>query len=134
MDSAENHWEPVNPCRASMTDTWRPAAPANTSGIVPTEFKVLIDPLPVETKIGSIIVPDTTQDKEKFAQVKGRIVARSPHAFSYATPAEWEAVKAEKPAPGDLVLYAKHSGVNVKGKDGKDYLLVADKDICAVLE
>jgi co-chaperonin GroES (HSP10) len=106
----------------------------NPSGITPTEFKVLIDPTPVADKIGNIIIPESTQQNEKFAQIKGRIVARSPHAFSYATPAEWDAVNAVKPGPGDVVLYAKYAGVRVKGKDGKEYLLVNDKDICATIE
>lgn len=108
--------------------------PANPSGITPTEFKVLIDPKAVEAKVGSIIIPDMTQDREKFAQIKGRIVARSPHAFSYATQAEWDAVGATKPGPGDIVIYAKYAGVRVKGKDGNEYLVINDKDICAVLD
>lgn len=106
----------------------------NKSGIVPTEYKVLIDPKPVEKKIGSIIIPDTTQESEKYAQIEGRIVAASPLAFSYATKAEWDAAGAEKPKPGDVVLYAKYAGVRVKGKDGKEYLIVNDKDLTATIE
>lgn len=106
----------------------------NASGITPTEFKVLIDPTPIEDRIGSILLPDMTKESEKFAQTKGKIVARSPHAFSYANPEEWAAVGAEKPKPGDIVIYAKYAGVRVKGKDGKEYLIVNDKDICATVE
>ena len=106
----------------------------NPSGITPTEFKVLIDPEPIEQKIGSIFIPESTQDAEKYAQIKGRVVARSPHAFSYATQAEWDAVGAEKPKAGDVVLYAKYAGVRVKGRDGREYLIVNDKDVCATIE
>lgn len=106
----------------------------NASGITPTEFKVLIDPKPVEKKIGSIIIPETTQESEKYAQIEGRIVAVSPLAFSYASPDEWKAAGAKKPGPGDVVLYAKYAGVRVKGKDGKEYLIVNDKDLTATIE
>jgi co-chaperonin GroES (HSP10) len=108
--------------------------PLNFTGICPTEYKVLIDPTPIADKIGSIIIPDQAKETEKYAQIKGRIVARSPLAFSYATPEEWEANKARKPEAGDLVLYAKYAGVRVKGKDGQEYLLVNDKDITATIE
>jgi co-chaperonin GroES (HSP10) len=106
----------------------------NLSGIFPTEYKVLISPEKVDEKIGSIIVPQSKQEHDKYAQIKGRIVAVSPLAFSYATEAEWAAAKAQKPSPGQLVLYGKYAGVHTKGKDGQDYLLVNDKDIAALVE
>jgi co-chaperonin GroES (HSP10) len=103
----------------------------NQTGILPTEFKVLIAPKPVEEKVGSIIIPDMTKESEKYAQIEGRIVAVSHLAFTYATAEEWGD---HKPKPGDRVLYAKYAGVRVKGKDGKEYVLVNDKDVCAVVE
>lgn len=106
----------------------------NTSGIQPTEYKVLIDPTPVETKIGSIILPETTVDSEKYAQIKGRVVAVSPLAFTYASGDEWKAAKASPPKPGDIVLHAKYAGVRTKGKDGREYLIINDKDITALIE
>jgi len=106
----------------------------NPTGINPTEFKCLIAPKDVEevTK-GGIIIPDMTKDSEKYAQTEGLLVAKSPLAFSYATKAEWEAAGANPPEPGDRVLYAKYAGVRVKGTDGKEYLLVNDKDITATI-
>ena len=103
----------------------------NQSGINPTEFKVLIEPKPVETKIGSIIIPDQIKEHEKYATTEGRIVAISHLAFTYATPEEWDG---KKPKAGDAVLYAKYAGVRVKGRDGKEYLLVNDKDLVATIE
>lgn len=103
----------------------------NPSGIRPTEFKVLIEPDAVEEKIGSIIVPDIVKDKEKYATTDGTIIAISHLAFSYATAEEWGD---EKPKAGDRVAYAKYAGARRKGKDGKDYLLVNDKDVVAVIE
>lgn len=104
----------------------------NQTGIHPTEYKVLIAPKPVEERSkGGIIIPDMTKDSEKYASIEGRIVAISHLAFTYATPDEWGA---HKPKAGDQVLYAKYAGVRVKGKDGKEYVLVNDKDICATID
>jgi co-chaperonin GroES (HSP10) len=110
------------------------SSPVNLTGIHPTEYKCLIDPTPIEEKVGSIILPDLAKEREEFAQTKGRLVARSPLAFSYAEPEDWERYGAKKPEAGQVVLYAKYAGVRVKGKDGKEYLLVNDKDITATVE
>ena len=107
----------------------------NPTGIQPTEYKVLIEPKAIEEKTsGGIILPDMTKDHEKYSQVEGTIVAVSPLAFTYATKEEWEAAGAQPPKPGDRVLHAKFAGVRVKGKDGKEYVLVNDKDITATIE
>lgn len=104
----------------------------NRSGITPTEFKVLIEPKAVEVKTaGGIIIPETKQEHDKYAQIEGRIIAMSHLAFTYATAAEWGD---KRPKPGDAILYAKYAGVRVKGKDGREYVLVNDKDICATIE
>jgi co-chaperonin GroES (HSP10) len=104
----------------------------NTTGINPTEFKVLIAPKPVEevTK-GGIILATQTTDSEKYATIEGTIIAVSHLAFTYATEAEWDD---KKPAPGDRVIFAKYAGVRHKAKDGQEYLLVNDKDIVATIE
>ena len=108
------------------------ATSANPTGITPTEFKVLILPDPVEevTK-GGIIVPTSKAEADKYATIEGRIVAVSHLAFTYATAEEWGD---NKPKPGDRVIFAKYAGVRHKAKDGQEYLLVNDKDVCAVVE
>ena len=104
----------------------------NTSGIVPTEFKVLILPKEVEEKTaGGIILAPQTTNAEKYATIEGAIVAISHLAFTYATEAEWDG---RKPKPGQRVIFAKYAGVRHKAKDGKEYLLVNDKDIVATVE
>ena len=107
----------------------------NPSGISPTEYKVLVKPKPAEeVSKGGIIMPDSTKTSEKFAQTEGVIIAQSPLAHSYSTPEEWAASGASKPQPGDRILYAKYAGAWVKGKDGVEYILIQDKDICATIE
>jgi len=104
----------------------------NPTGIIPTEFKVLVAPKPVEEKIGSIIIPDMSKDAEKYATVEGTIIDISHLAFTYATETEWDG---HKPKAGQRVIYAKYAGVRIKSpKDGREYLLINDKDIVATIE
>ena len=104
----------------------------NPTGIIPTEYKVLVAPKPVEEKIGSIIIPDMSKDAEKYTTVEGTIIDISHLAFTYATETEWDG---HKPKAGQRVIYAKYAGVRIKSpKDGREYLLVNDKDVCALID
>ena len=86
----------------------------------------------VAGKIGSILIPDEHKDKQQYATMEGTLIDVSHLAFTYATEEEWAG---KKPAPGDRVIFAKFAGVRVKSpKDGKEYLLVNDKDICATIK
>lgn len=105
----------------------------NESGMVPTEFKVVILPTEVADKIGSVHIPQEYQAREQFAAQDGTIVAVSPLAFSYASKEEWERVGAEPPKAGDSVVFAKFAGLTRKGADGKTYRIVNDKDVVVVL-
>lgn len=102
----------------------------NPSGILPTEFKVLIAPVEVSGMIGNIHIPDEHKDRTQFAQQVGVLVALAPLAFSYD---KWEGIEDQKPKVGDQVLFAKFAGFEHKGKDGKKYRIVSDKDVSAVL-
>lgn len=104
----------------------------NNSGVYPTEFKVLIHPDIVDEKTkGGIILPKETQERDQYAAMTGTLVAVSPLAFTYANEGEWP--KSDRPKPGDKVLFAKYAGAKVQGNDGKDYRIVNDKDVAAVL-
>lgn len=102
----------------------------NESGILPTEYKVLILPKEIEAKSkGGIIIPDQVKERDHFAQMEGTLVAVSPLAFSYDN---WNGY--DPPKVGDRVLFAKFAGAVVTShRDGKDYRIVNDKDIAAVL-
>jgi co-chaperonin GroES (HSP10) len=103
----------------------------NPSGILPTEYKVLIEPRSVGDKIGSVFVPDVTKERDQVAQTEGVIVDMSAAAFTYE---QWPK-GTRLPRPGDRVLYAKYAGSEVRSpRNGKTYRLVNDKDIAAVLE
>lgn len=104
----------------------------NKSGILPTEYNVLILPDEVEevTK-GGIILTAQTQESDQHAAVEGTLVAMSPLAFTYEDAPEWSR---HKPKLGQKVIIARYGGNLFDGKDGKKYRLLKDKDILAVRE
>ena len=99
----------------------------NTSGIQPVEYKVLVLPEKIEEKTeGGIYMPDSTKEKEEWAQIKATLIAVGGSAFCDP---DWK-----KPIPqiGDQVYIAKYAGNFIEGKDGKEYRLCSDKDIGAI--
>ena len=108
---------------------------ANTSGIFPTEFNILVRPDAAEETIKTqsgvtIYKPIDTVDKEEHASQTGTLIAVSPLAFTYETWPEGS----RKPQVGDKVIFAKYAGFLRRGKDGKDYRIAKDKDIVAIFE
>lgn len=100
----------------------------NTSGIVPTDLNVLFYPDPVEEKTsGGIILPEQAKEKQKYATIKGVLVAVGINAFK-----EWG--KGAAPKLGARVMTALHAGLNIEGTDGRAYRLCNDKDIIAILK
>ena len=99
-------------------------------GIKATNFNVLVA-LPGQDRItpGGIIIPDNISDRDRLSQIEGRLVSVSPVAFDNAHYPE-----GTKPKEGDAVMFAKFAGVVIEGKDGKEYRLLLDKDITAVIE
>jgi chaperonin GroES len=103
----------------------------NTSGIQPLDLRVLVLPDPVETKTaGGIILPDATKEKEKFATMNGTLIAVGVNAWEEAAARSSGFVK---PVPGDRVLISKYGGVMLTGDDGKEYRIMNDDDITALL-
>lgn len=102
----------------------------NTSGREPLDQRVLVLPDPVEDKIGSILLPDQHKEQQKWAQAKGTLVAVGACA--------WSEAKRERdfvaPEPGARVMYAKYGGVTFKGDDDREYRIMNDEDITAVLK
>ena len=98
----------------------------NTSGIVPLDLVALVYPDPVESKTpGGIIIPEITQDKQKYHVQKATLIAAGKSCF-----AQW----IEQPEPGARVLIAQYAGTLLKGNDGKDYRVIRNEDLVALLE
>lgn len=99
---------------------------ANTSGLVPCEYKILIEPDETEQKsAGGIVLAIATTEKEKMAQVRGKLIAAGGNAFEDWLP--------PVPKVGDAIWYAKYAGYVIKGNDGKEYRLANDKDCAAIV-
>lgn len=104
----------------------------NNSGIVPTEYKCLVLPKPVEEKTsGGILLPDMTKDHDKYATTEGRLIAVGPGAFTFMDADIWAG---REPKAGQMVLFAKYAGLHKKGRDGRDYVIMNDKDLLATIE
>jgi chaperonin GroES len=81
--------------------------------------RVLVEPTPAENKTASgIIIPDTAKEKP----MRGTVVAAGP-----GKPDEPVTVKV-----GDVVLYGKYAGTELT-VDGKDYLIMRESDIFAII-
>ncbi|HQN98776.1 MAG TPA: co-chaperone GroES [Bacteroidales bacterium] len=85
----------------------------------PLADRVLVEPAEAEQKTaGGIIIPDTAKEKPQ----KGTVVA-----VGNGKKDEPLTVKV-----GDEVLYGKYAGTEIN-IDGKDYLIMRESDILAIL-
>jgi co-chaperonin GroES (HSP10) len=106
-------------------------APLNTSGLIPTEFCVVVEMDAAPDKVGSILMPTVVADRDKLAADEGLLVAVSPLAFTYDNWPEGS----RKPQVGDRVVFRKFAGLLRTNKEnGKDFRLLNDKDIVAIVE
>ncbi|WP_367915964.1 co-chaperone GroES [Leadbetterella sp. DM7] len=87
--------------------------------VKPLADRVLIEAAPAEEKTAfGIIIPDTAKEKPQ----KGTVVAVGPG-------------KKDEPLTvktGDTVLYGKYSGTELT-VDGKEYLIMRESDIYAII-
>jgi co-chaperonin GroES (HSP10) len=101
----------------------------NNSGLIPTEFCVVIEMDPPQEKVGSLYMPSTVTDQDKLRADEGKLVAASPCAFNYS---DWPK-NSRKPTVGDRVVFKKYSGL-LREKDGRTYRLLNDRDIVAIVD
>ncbi|NLB62722.1 MAG: co-chaperone GroES [Fibrobacter sp.] len=92
--------------------------------IKPLADRILIEPAEAEVQTSSgIYIPDNAKEKPQ----EGKVVAAGPGAKND----KGEAIALEVKV-GDKVLYGKYSGTEVT-VDGKEYLIVRESDILAIL-
>jgi chaperonin GroES len=90
----------------------------------PLADRVLVEAAPAEeTTKGGIIIPDTAKEKPQ----RGKIIAVGKGRISEDGKVTPLSVKV-----GDEVLYGKYSGTELN-LDGKEYLIMRESDIYAVL-
>lgn len=101
----------------------------NSSGLIPSEYNVIIRMDRVSDKVGSIFIPEAKKERDELSCDEGTLDAVSPHAFTYA---DWPE-GARQPRVGDRVLFAQYSGRIWKQGD-ETFRILKDKDIVAVIE
>ena len=108
-------------------------------GIRPLEYKVLVLMPTIErqTKAG-IHVADTTADAHELSETAGMIVYVSPMAFKFA---DWPRDADGSylypdliPKFGDVVRIKQYAGHEWKGRDGRNYRIIDDRDIHGIEE
>jgi chaperonin GroES len=93
--------------------------------IRPLSDKVLVERVEAEAKTaGGIVLPDTAKEKPQ----RGRIVAVGEGKLLEDGTRRQVQVK-----KGDLVLFTSYAGTEIK-VDGKEYLIMDESDIMAVIE
>jgi len=93
--------------------------------IRPLSDKVLVERVEAEAKTaGGIVLPDTAKEKPQ----RGRIVAVGEGKLLEDGTRKQVQVK-----KGDLVLFTSYAGTEIK-VDGKEYLIMDETDIMAVIE
>lgn len=97
--------------------------------LAPTGFQVLLSPVEMEDKIGSIHVPDSVKEQHKVAATSCEVVALGPDAYGdlnkFPT-GPWCKV-------GDFVIIGKYAGSRFK-YDDKEYRLLNDDQILALVD
>ena len=94
--------------------------------IKPLEDRIVVKPSEAEqTTASGLVIPDTAREKSQ----EGEVLAVGPGRFDDAgtnrVPID---VK-----PGDIVLYSKYGGTEVK-YSGEEYLVLSARDVLAVIE
>ena len=94
--------------------------------IKPLGDRIVVQPLEAEevTK-GGIILPETAKEKPH----EGKIVA-----VGRGKVLENGQIQALELKAGDRILYGKYSGSEIKTKDGKDYLIMKEEDVLAIVK
>ncbi len=90
-----------------------------TVNLKPLSDRVLVEPAAAETTTASgIIIPDTAKEKPQRGTVVAVGTGKKDHSMTVKV--------------GDVVLYGKYAGTELK-LDGKDYLIMREDDILAIV-
>lgn len=100
-------------------------ATVTKKSLKPLSDRVIVQKLePEEKTSGGIVLPDTAREKPQ----EGKVIAVGPGALDEKGQRKPMEVK-----DGDIVLYAKYSGTEVK-IDGVEYLIISERDILAIVK
>jgi len=92
--------------------------------IKPLEDRIVVKPLEAEqTTASGLVIPDTAKEKPQ----EGRVLAVGPGRFE-----EGQRLPLDV-SVGDVVLYSKYGGTEVKYA-GEEYLILSARDVLAIVE
>ena len=95
-----------------------------TTKITPLEDRVVVKPLEAETTTASgLVIPDTAKEKPQ----EGKVLAVGPGRFE-----EGQRLPLDV-AVGDIVLYSKYGGTEVK-YGGEEFLILSARDLLAKID
>ena len=95
-----------------------------TVAIKPLEDRVVVKPLDAEqTTASGLVIPDTAKEKPQ----EGTVLAVGPGRFENGNRLPLDVKE------GDVVLYSKYGGTEVK-YNGEEYLVLSARDVLAVIE
>ena len=93
--------------------------------IKPLEDRIVVKPLEAEQVTASgLVIPDTAKEKPQ----EGKVLAVGPGRFDDKGTRVPVDVKV-----GDVVLYSKYGGTEVK-YSGEEYLVLSARDVLAIIE
>ncbi len=95
----------------------------NESGIHPKGWRILIQPLEIETTTdsGIIISHGELATREQLANTTGEVIELGDECNTWCK-------------VGDRVVHSKFAGLIYVGKDKKEYRVINDEDVVAVLD
>jgi len=99
-------------------------ATKNKVTIKPLEDRIVVKPLEAEqTTASGLVIPDTAKEKPQ----EGEVLAVGPGRFEEGKRLPLDV------AVGDVVLYSKYGGTEVK-YGGEEYLILSARDVLAVVD
>ena len=94
--------------------------------IKPLEDRILVQALDAEqTTASGLVIPDTAKEKPQQGEVLAVGPGRRSEHSGELIPVDVEV--------GDVVLYSKYGGTEVK-YDGQEYLILSARDVLAIVE
>ncbi len=92
----------------------------------PLGDRILVEVLEAEEKTkGGIVLPDTAKERPQQGKViavgKGKLLDNGE-------------VKPLEVKEGDIVVFSKYAGTEVRSKDGDEYLILREDDVLAIVE
>lgn len=92
----------------------------------PLADRIIVQPLDAqEVTKGGIVLPDTAKEKPQ----EGKVVA-----VGKGRRDDKGQLTAVELKAGDIVLYGKYSGTEIKDKKGETYLIMREEDVLAIVK